>query len=111
MTLKDLEAVMYHQQWCQMNGSTEEQGNEMALAEFEGYCYQCEQQGHKADACPNRKFYCQNCGKQGHIEQNGWLKEENKNKRPQGHIMPSELANSVSLTSIGMTMLSIYSVD
>jgi hypothetical protein len=24
----------------------------MALAVFEGYCYQCEEQGHKADACP-----------------------------------------------------------
>jgi hypothetical protein len=55
VTLKDLEAVMY-QQWQQKNGPTEEQDNEMTFPVFEGYCYQCEQQGHKADACANRKF-------------------------------------------------------
>jgi hypothetical protein len=86
-----------------MNGPTEEQDNEMTLAAFEGYCYQCEQQGHKADACLNRKFYFQLCVKQGHIEQNGWLKEESKNKRPQGYKMPDKLANLAVQLILGST--------
>jgi hypothetical protein len=56
MTLKDLKAVMY-QPWCQTNGLTEEQDTEMTEAGFEGYCYQCEEQDHKADACRKRRPY------------------------------------------------------
>jgi hypothetical protein len=36
---------------------------------------------------------CTNCGKQGHKERNCWQKEENKNKRPQGYMMPNEMVN------------------
>jgi hypothetical protein len=54
MTLTDLETVMY-QLWRQSKGSIDQHTTEITLAGFEGYCYQCKEQGHKADACPNRK--------------------------------------------------------
>jgi hypothetical protein len=77
--LKELEAVMY-QHLCQTNGLTEEQDTEMTLAGCEGYCYQCEEQGHQADARPDGKLYCRNCSKQDHHERTCWLKEESKSK-------------------------------
>jgi hypothetical protein len=53
MTLDDLEIMMY-QPWHQSKGSIDERTTiEITVAGFEGYCYQCKQQGHKADACPN----------------------------------------------------------
>jgi hypothetical protein len=48
MSLQDLEIVMY-QLWCQSKGLIDQH---ITLAAFEGYCYKCKQQGHKADACP-----------------------------------------------------------
>jgi hypothetical protein len=54
MTLTDLKTVMY-QLWRQSKGSIDQHTTEITLAGFEGYCYQCKEQGHKADACPNRK--------------------------------------------------------
>jgi hypothetical protein len=102
MSLEDLEIVMF-QQLHQTKGSMDMQAAEIPLAGFEGYCHQCKQQGHKADACPNwnplangertansgekggrggcgdrgrTRFLgnCQNCSMQGHMEQNCWLK-------------------------------------
>jgi hypothetical protein len=89
MSLHDLEIVMY-QLWRQSKGSIDQNATEITLAVFEGYCYQCKQQGHKADGCPHRnkvtndntedterseaRFQgnCRNCGKQGHKERNCW---------------------------------------
>jgi hypothetical protein len=53
MSLTDLEIVMY-QLWRQSKGSTDQHTTDIMLAGFEGCCYKCKQQGHKADACPNR---------------------------------------------------------
>jgi hypothetical protein len=114
MTLDDLEVVMY-QQWHQTNGLTEEQDSEIKLSALSGICYQCQQTGHKADGCPNKKpsengdrssnnedreqrgtqfqGNCQNCDKQGHMERKCWLKEDNKRKRPQGYRIPNESTN------------------
>jgi hypothetical protein len=52
MSLYDLEVVMY-QLWRQTKGSMDQNTTEITLAAFDGYCYQCKQKGHKADACPN----------------------------------------------------------
>jgi hypothetical protein len=52
MSLTDFEIVMY-QLWRQSKGSIDQYTTDITLAGFEGYCYQCKQQGHKADACPN----------------------------------------------------------
>jgi hypothetical protein len=81
-----------YQQWYQTNGLTVEEDTEIKLSAFSGICYSCQQAGHRADNCPNKKpsengdqssnnedrekrgtqfqGKCQNCGKQGHMEQN-----------------------------------------
>jgi hypothetical protein len=51
--LDDLEALMY-QMWRQSSKLFDKEVPEINLCGFEGYCYHCKQQGHKADACPNR---------------------------------------------------------
>jgi hypothetical protein len=51
MCLHDLKIVMY-QLWRQLEGLIEQHTTEITLAAFEGHCYLCKQQGHKADACP-----------------------------------------------------------
>jgi hypothetical protein len=54
MSLNDLKIVMYQLWWRQSKGSIDQHTTKRTLASFEGYCYQCKQQGHKADTCPNR---------------------------------------------------------
>ncbi len=51
LALDDLEEVMY-QKWRQSKGSDTEVPK-INLSGFEGYCYQCKQQRHRADQCPN----------------------------------------------------------
>ncbi len=52
LTLTHLEQVMY-QLWRQSKDSNRSIP-EISLSGFEGYCYHCKKQGHKADACPSR---------------------------------------------------------
>jgi hypothetical protein len=101
MSLEDLEIVM-HQQWRQTKGLIDKQATEITLAGLEGYCYQCKQQGHKADVCPNRKpssrtnggRTANSGGKQCHMERKCWLKEENASMRPARYQVPNETGNS-----------------
>jgi len=97
LTLYDLENAMF-QYYRQMNRNkidkkaSREEG-EVLLSAFQGVCYRCGKEGHRANQCNNNKgsknrgrvnLHCNHCGKLGHIASNCWFKEENKNKRPEG---------------------------
>jgi hypothetical protein len=56
LRLTDLESAMT-QHWRQTTGtlSAAEEGNEVTLLTFNGICYNCQAQGHRANECPEKK--------------------------------------------------------
>ena len=94
VTLQDLENAMT-QHWRQISGGTnrnKDNDNEITLAAFNGFCYNCKKHGHCASECKehgrgnNRKGKfsgkCNSCGKVGHRASDCWDNENNKDKRP-----------------------------
>jgi hypothetical protein len=82
-----------------------QEGDEMLLNTFDGFCFGCKKKGHKAHECPEKKgrkimpgmmgkITCNHCGKPGHKQADCWQKEENADKRPQGYRKPAEKEHS-----------------
>jgi hypothetical protein len=108
LTLEDLESTMdvHYRLLYPRNVSNDRQddGEEIGLSAFNGVCFKCGANGHKANDCPVKKIVnsarnnfagqkkqgahkdkvCYGCGKKGHISSNCWEKESNASKRPSG---------------------------
>ena len=55
-TLADLRLSM-NQYWCAIKGGTnkpDDEGNELVLSSFGGYCFTCKKKGHKAHNAPTK---------------------------------------------------------
>jgi hypothetical protein len=103
ITLDDLEECM-NQYWWQIltkeSADSNDENNELTLSAFSGKCYNCGEEGHRANKCPKKKRNqnsqrsgknskktnqkCYNCGKPRHLAYDCWEKEENSGKQPQG---------------------------
>jgi hypothetical protein len=65
--------------------------DEFALGAFDGLCFNCDEPGHRANVCPNKKkgatngkgkIKCSICDTVGHLDKDCFTKESNKSKRP-----------------------------
>ena len=86
-----------HWQFLSMNSVRK--GYEFLLSAFNGTCYKCGENVHKANKCPKnsnnkgkgkgefKKFLgkCNNCSKIGHKVAGCWELEKNKDRRPYGY--------------------------
>ena len=107
ITMGDLQSAM-NQQWRATHGGAHNKNDgveEMNLSAFNGECYKCGKQGHRANDCKSKgkgrgkmngksgqkfKGECFHCGKKGHRETDCWQKDKNSKKRPDGYNKPGQ---------------------
>jgi hypothetical protein len=104
-------AVVMDMQWRAVGGAKDnKEEGEIALITLSGMCYNCNQSGHRAFECPQKKkqgskcggngsnggnhnnnnnnnhkktIVCSICNKKGHGDINCWMKPGNKDRKPQ----------------------------